>query len=127
MAERAGKLTYFDQPARPATTEVTLYDRQQRLLRALTALGACWGLAALAVLIPILHFLLVPALFLAGPFFAWRRLHEEATVTRIRGTCPACGQAIDHTGKDAWKSLMRLDCPHCRRRIALESELGGTA
>jgi hypothetical protein len=123
LSELAGELTYFDQPARPVTLELTRYDQRQRLVRAVLALGACWGLAVLAVLIPVLHFLLVPALFLAGPFFAYRRLHEEATVTRIRGTCPACGQPIEHAGREAWKPLLRLDCPHCHRRIALESSL----
>jgi hypothetical protein len=123
LAELSGKLSYFDQPARPATVEVIRYDRRQRVIRALKALGACWGPAALAVLIPVLHFLLVPALFLAGPFFAWRRLHEEATVTSIRGTCPACAQAFENTSRDAWKPVMRFDCPHCHRRIVLEASL----
>lgn len=123
MAELSGKLTYFDQPPCPATLEVTRYDHRQRVVRAVTALAACWGMAAVAILIPVLHFLLVPALFLAGPFFAYRRLHELATVTRIRGTCPACGRPIDHTGREPWKALLRLDCEHCHRRVVLESML----
>jgi hypothetical protein len=125
LAEISGQLTYFDQPARPATLELVRYDHRQRVMRAVTALGACWGLAVLAVLIPVLHFLLVPALFLAGPFFAYRRLHEEATVTSIRGACPACGQTIEHTTREAWKPLLRLDCPHCHRRVVLEGSLPG--
>jgi hypothetical protein len=123
LSELSGKLTYFDQPACPATIEIIAYDRHQRLVRAVLALLACWGLAALAILIPILHFLLVPALFLAGPFFAYRRLHEEATVTHIRGACPACGKPIDHGGREPWKALLRLDCEHCHRRIVLEASL----
>jgi hypothetical protein len=123
LSEISGKLTYFDQPARPATIEIIPHDRHQRLVRAVLALLACWGLAAVAILIPVLHFLLVPAFFLAGPFFAYRRLHEEATVTRIRGTCPACSQPIDHTGREPWKPLLRLDCPHCHRRVVLEGNI----
>src|SRR5215813_14204789 len=119
----SGTLSYFDQPARPATIDVIRYDHHQRVVRAVLALLACWGMAALAILIPVLHFLLVPSLFLAGPFFAYRRLHEEATVTRLRGTCPACGKTIEHTSKEAWKPLLRLDCEHCHRRVVLESEL----
>jgi hypothetical protein len=125
LPERAGKLTYFDQPARPAAVSLVRYDRNQRMTRALLALLACWGLAAVTILIPVLHLVLVPAFFLAGPFFAWRRLHEEATVTLIRGACPACGQPIEHRGSEPWKPLLRLDCEHCHRRIVLESELGG--
>jgi hypothetical protein len=123
LPEISGKLTYFDQPACPATIEIIAHDRHQRLVRAVLALLACWGLAALAVLIPVLHFLLVPALFLAGPFFAYRRLHEQATVTRIRGTCPACQKLIDHTGREPWKALLRLDCEHCHRRVVLEGSI----
>ena len=118
MAELSGKLTYFDQPACPATIEVVLYDHRQRVVRAVKALAACWGLAALAVLIPVLHFLLVPALFFAGPFFAYRRLHEEATVTRIRSTCPACGQTFEHTGREAaGEELNELFEEHVQARL----------
>jgi hypothetical protein len=122
--ETSGKLTYFDQPAQPAAVTMIRYDQNQRVVRAVLALGACWGLAVLAVVIPILHFLLVPVLFLAGPFFAYRRLHEEATVTGVRGTCPACAQEIAHTAKEAWRPLMRFDCEHCHRRVTLESTIG---
>ncbi|HKA23757.1 MAG TPA: hypothetical protein VKF80_02120 [Candidatus Eisenbacteria bacterium] len=121
--ELQGRLTYFDQPAQTATVRVIRYDRHQRLVRALLALAACWGLAAVTILIPVLHLILVPAFFLLGPFLAYQRLREEATVLTIRGACPACGQAVDHGGREAWKPLLRLDCPHCRRRIVLETEL----
>ncbi|HEV8481378.1 MAG TPA: hypothetical protein VGR66_11345 [Candidatus Eisenbacteria bacterium] len=123
--EWQGKLTYFDQPARPATVALVRYDHRQRVTRAVLILLACWAAAAVTVLIPILHLILVPAFFLAGPFFAYRRLHEVATVTRVRGACPACGQQIDHVAREPWKPLLRLDCEHCRRRVTLESELEG--
>lgn len=123
MPELPGTLAYFDQPACPATIEVVAYDPRRRVTRAVIVLLQFWGLAALAVLIPVLHFLLVPALFLLGPFLAYRRLHEAATVNRIRGTCPACGKLIDHAAKEPWKPLLRLDCEHCHRRIVLESSI----
>jgi len=120
-----GKFTYFDQPPRDAAVTLVRYDHRQRVTRAVLILLGCWGGAAVTILIPILHLITVPLLFLAGPFMAYRRLHEVATLTRARGTCPACSQEIDHVARESWKPLLRIDCPHCRRRITLESELDG--
>jgi hypothetical protein len=58
LSELSGRLTYFDQPACPATIEIIPYDRQQRLVRAVLALLACWGLAAVTS-DPVLHLVLV--------------------------------------------------------------------
>ena len=123
--ELQGQFTYFDQPARPANVALVRYDQRQRVTRAVLILLGCWAGAAVTVLIPILHLITVPVLFLAGPFLAYRRLHEAATVTRVRGTCPACAQEIDHVARESWKPLLRVDCPHCRRRVTLESSLEG--
>ena len=123
--ELQGKFTYFDQPAHPATIALVRYDHGQRVQRAVLILVGCWAGAAVTILIPILHLFTVPVLFLAGPFFAYRRLHEAATVTRVRGACPACSHAIDQVLRESWKPLLRIDCPHCRRRVTLESSLDG--
>lgn len=68
-------------------------DAPERTSRAVRALATCWGLAVLAVFLPVLHFVLVPSLLVAGPVVALSRLRERCTVRGASGTCPACGAA----------------------------------
>ncbi|MDR2877119.1 MAG: hypothetical protein LBV36_03645 [Chromatiales bacterium] len=79
-----------------ATSVGTLYVKQfgarDRVLRALAALGLVWLLAVLAILIPGLHFVLVPALLIAGPVVAFRRFRITAQNERATGACPSCGK-----------------------------------
>jgi hypothetical protein len=65
-----------------------------RVGRALKALGICWMFAVIAVLVPILHWLLVPSLVLLGPIVAARAFSHERQVCGGGGPCPVCGSPI---------------------------------
>ena len=121
--ETSGTLSYFDQPPTAATVFLIPRPPRERLVRALLVLLGCWALAAVTILIPILHVVLVPVFFLAGPFFAWRRLREHATLLAVRGSCPACGTGQDHRMREPWKPAVAFDCAECHRRIVLETHL----
>lgn len=81
---------YHGRPAAEARLEVRHWEPRERLLRALQALGMGWGAAVFAVLLPVLHWVLVPAFLIAGPVFAFMRYQERMTVLAARGPCPAC-------------------------------------
>lgn len=68
------------------------FGTADRVRRALAILGLTWLLAALTVLIPIAHFVLVPALLLAGPVLAWMRYRVTERNERVIGACPSCGK-----------------------------------
>lgn len=107
-------LKYHDRTGE-ATAHVLDHPRPDRVRRALLGLAACWGAAIGAVFLPVLHFVLVPSLLLAGPLLAFARLGEKRTVTRIAGPCPACGGAIALRPGGSAAAVVR--CDHCRRAV----------
>ena len=68
------------------------YDKWQRTMRAAKVWVICWGMAIVAVLIPFLHFFLVPVLVIAGPIAAWRISARSNAILGGETHCPECGQ-----------------------------------
>ncbi len=118
--ELPAQLTYPGRPATPASLTVLRRDRRQRIGRALRALGICWGLAVASVLVPVLHFLLVPGFLIAGPLLASYRWGEHLTVLAVRGECPGCGAAQGIKIGLPPTTRMPLRCESCRRQLILE-------
>lgn len=116
---------YHGRPATEAQLEVRHWDSRQRLMRAIKGLGICWGAALFAVLLPVLHWVLVPSLLIGGPLFAFLRYHERMTVLAARGSCPACGVELSFALGQASRRRMLLRCDHCGRGITLEVTLLG--
>ncbi|MEO5970783.1 MAG: hypothetical protein ABIQ95_12725, partial [Bdellovibrionia bacterium] len=50
---------------------VQSWNKKERLIRAFKFGGLCWVAAGLSVFIPLLHFILVPGFFIAGPILAY--------------------------------------------------------
>ena len=113
---RAVRATFtFHGRASEATAHVLDHAHPDRVRRALLGLAACWGAAIAALFLPVLHFVLVPSLLLAGPLLAFARLGEKRTVTRIAGPCPACGGTIELRPGGSAAAVVR--CDHCRRPV----------
>jgi hypothetical protein len=117
--EVAATFEYLGKPPTPARATILARGPRERTLRALRALGACWGLAIVAVFIPVLHFVLVPSLLLAGPLIASSLNQERVTVIEARGACPAC--AHEQTVALGRGARPRIDfrCEKCGRPLAL--------
>ena len=77
-----------------AVLDVTHLTFAERAIASIAALGICWIVAALCVLVPVLHFFLVPAGLIAGVvgFFYKLRLHERRRAAAIN--CPACHEMV---------------------------------
>ncbi|MBA3845665.1 MAG: hypothetical protein H0X45_03345, partial [Planctomycetes bacterium] len=91
----AVSMSTFDGRSAIGAMQVRDLGTGERLWRALRALGFCWLLAVGAVLIPLLHWVLVPGLFLAGfvvAGFAFQRIRIVAGGT---GPCPTCATALN--------------------------------
>jgi hypothetical protein len=114
-----GTLVYPGKPDGPAEVDLIPRPRAQRMTRTLIALGQCWGLAVVAVFLPVLHFILVPALLLAGPFVARSRWLEHASARRMRGTCPGCGHAVQVPLRQSARPEVAFRCPDCGRPLTL--------
>jgi hypothetical protein len=93
--EEVATLTVFGAAPTRATVIVAPLSLGRRVTRALGAVAGCWGAAVIAVFVPVAHFLLVPALAVAGVIWAILRFREHEQVVRIHGTCPRCGRDDD--------------------------------
>ena len=72
------------------TIRVQFWNKKERTLRALKFGSMCWGAAVVSVILPIAHFVLVPAFLIAGPCVAFFVLAQESVVLGGEGTCPSC-------------------------------------
>ena len=79
--------------------------------------AACWGAAILAVFLPVLHFVLVPSLVVAGPLVALSQLRQHVTILDVEGPCPACGAAIQEKLNSDARLPIQLRCEQCRRAL----------
>jgi hypothetical protein len=84
-----------------------------RLVRVLRALGICWAFAVIALLVPFLHWVLVPALALLGPVVAVRAFANDRQVCGGGGPCPACGAALAFA-RSATPEAFHQTCTTCR-------------
>ena len=98
-----------------ATAHVIDHAKRDRVRRAVLGWAACWGAAIAALFLPLLHFVLVPALLIAGPVLGMARLGEKRTITRISGPCPECGAALSLKPGGSAANVVR--CDHCRRPV----------
>lgn len=97
----------------PVDLDVVFLTTRQRLKRAVSTLGYVWLGALLAVMVPVLHFALVPALLLVGPIAAVFAFRARVRLDPgIRVPCPKCASKFsveyEHYG---WP--LRLGCRRC--------------
>lgn len=116
---QAAMLLYPDRPSSSVDVQVRHRDARQRTTRALATLAACWGLAIVAVFLPLLHFILVPGLLVLGPVLAWSRWHEGNTLLSATGPCPGCEVAQRFSLGQPWRERTMLRCESCGRRLEL--------
>ena len=108
-----------------STGEVRIakWSMPARLARAAKILLALWAAGAVSVLVPVAHFVLVPAFLIAGPVAAALRLGQASGVLGGEGTCPACGTAmILEAGADVWP--LYGNCPGCGETVRIERRTG---
>jgi len=96
----------------PAKLEVEHINPGQRAGRAAVRLVILWVLAVGAILIPLLHFVLVPGLFIMGPVLAWFAFRATVKVLSTSITCPKCqANSTIEKGLTGWPVTLR--CSSC--------------
>ena len=101
-----------------AVVDITHLSPVDRWLRAAAALGACWVAAAVFILVPVLHFFLVPSAFLAGigAFIYKVRLKELMSAALLK--CPQCQKELP-LKKAAFNWPRRETCNQCRTSLTI--------
>jgi len=84
-----------------------------RLARALRTLLVCWAFAVVTLLVPFLHWILVPTLGLLGPVLAAFSLRNDRQVCGGGGACPMCGAQITFA-RSAHPEAFPCTCASCR-------------
>jgi hypothetical protein len=111
----------FGAPPADARAEVADLSPAERLKRAAVVFGAFIAVAVIALPIPIVHFVVVPAgLLLAVTMGAWR-LRESVVFRSVEGRCPLCGVEQRFPVLGRYRLPRTVDCQHCHRRLTLDA------
>ncbi len=110
----------FGAPATAATLVVERLTVRQRVLRAASVFGLGLAAAAIALPIPLVHFVLVPGSLLAGIVLGAVRLTQREIVQSAEGACPFCGtsQRLGLAGRK-FQLPRRVHCTTCGRELDL--------
>jgi hypothetical protein len=113
-------LTGFGAGPTPARVEVLRLSPADRVKRAAVIFGAFLVGAAIAIPIPLVHFVLVPTALILGAVFALLRLRQREIFQSAGGRCPFCSTEQSFTVMGRFKLPKRLYCSSCRRQLMLE-------
>src|SRR5881397_741391 len=83
-------LTGFGVAPTPARVEILTLSTVDRIKRAAVIFGAALLGAAIAIPIPLVHFVLVPAALILGGAFGLLRLRQGEIFRSAHGSCPFC-------------------------------------
>jgi hypothetical protein len=105
----------------PALVVVEHLTPRRRVARAASMAGYGLAAAAIALPIPLVHFVLVPASLLLGSILGAMRLAQREIFHSAEGPCPFCGtqQRLGLAGK-SFRLPRRAHCTKCGRELDLE-------
>jgi hypothetical protein len=113
-------LTGFGVPTTSAEVEFLDLSLADRLKRAGVTFGLGVALALIAVPIPLVHFVLVPAALLLGAALALVRLRQSQIFRWAHARCPFCGTEQNFSVMGKFKLPKTLSCGSCQRQLILE-------
>lgn len=91
---------------------VNLYSTNEKQKRAWKALFLFLGLGIVSVILPLVHFFLVPGFLLASPFaYRWAK-QQSGVLANLDGPCPFCEKPLAYKGGGLQWPL-RFGCPSC--------------
>jgi hypothetical protein len=113
-------LTGFGAAATPARVEVLSLSPSDRIRRAALIFGASLLGAAIAIPIPLVHFVLVPLALLLGVAFGLMRLRQGEIFRLAEGRCPFCLTEQTFTVMGGFRLPKKLHCSSCQRQLILD-------
>lgn len=113
------RLSLPDGTEAAATVEFEFFSPGRARKRALQTWIYCWGAAIGAVFLPLLHFVLVPTLIVAGPVVFLIMSRSRTRMLGGRGTCPGC-HAEFMIGAGQTQNRFYDLCTVCRREVTVE-------
>lgn len=108
----------LEKPSTIGKLEIVTWSSKERMRRAVKMLGICWGIGLFCVIMPIIHFVLVPGMFIAGLALFARLSAQESLVLGGEGPCPECGKTF-RIAKATNRFPMDEMCEHCRASVSI--------
>lgn len=99
---------------------IQTWSKKERTARAIKYGGLCWVGALASIVIPLLHFILVPGFLIAGPILAFVLLGQESMVLGGEGICPNCHASLPIASATLNFPISDL-CTHCQTPLKIES------
>jgi hypothetical protein len=100
--------------------ELNILSPADRLKRAATILGISLIAALIALPIPLVHFVFVPGVLVAGIILSIVRLRQGEIFRSASGRCPFCGTEQRFTAMGKFRLPKKLHCEACHRQLVLE-------
>ncbi len=125
MAEEVTRNIHFKNQKSAKRTSahmrVRVYTPQEQKMRALKSLLTFWAIAAVCVLIPIAHFILVPGFFIGGIIVALRTRKQSEEGLAANGACPGCRKDIELRLEKQAELPQWHTCPECGESLELQA------
>jgi hypothetical protein len=104
-----------------ARVELGALSPADRLKRAAMIFGISLVVAILAIPIPIVHLVLVPAAVVFGIALALVKLKQREVFRQVQGRCPHCNADQSFTVMGRFRLPKKLHCASCHQELVLES------
>lgn len=108
----------------PLDAEIIACTKKDVIILSIKKLGLFWGLAIISILIPILHFVLVPAFLLAGVYAFSSQFKNTHHLTKGGGTCPGCNKFFSIKNINFFEGK-KISCELCMEQLAIEKAVTG--
>lgn len=101
--------------------EVFSCEKKEMFLLSLKKLVLYWGLAAVSILVPLLHFILVPSFLLIGVYVFLSQYKNTYFLKKGTYTCPSCNHpsSLENIYFFAGK---KVSCDLCMAQLVIEHE-----
>lgn len=110
----------METPPSRGVVNIITWSKKERTRRATKMLGICLGVGLFCVILPLIHFVLVPGMIIAGIVLFLRLLKQETLVLGGSGICPECKATFTISrGKDLFP--MAEVCESCRANLSIDT------
>lgn len=100
-------------PPREGRYEFVSFNHGDRVRRAISGWAGCWVVGAIALPIPIVHFIVVPAMAILGPVLGFIRFRADRASRSVDVKCPVCNQDVAIRLDAGDRVPLYTYCPQC--------------
>ena len=98
---------------------VTHLSPPERFRKSMKTFGVVFGAAVVSILIPVFHFVLVPALLIASVAAAVRQYNKVYLFDMSQVKCPQCQEDLKERLITTKENKISIYCFNCRRTLSV--------